>query len=230
MPGARKNYKKWYKGRYGETPRGTELPANYYNSRWSTVKGYRKGKKGFKKNFPEPGNNWQEMQPVVDGVDYTLPGTDYESNLQDIQIQEKLVSRCRVYNSGDFSHNSSGSWLAVTFDSERWDKEGNHEGVTNPSRITIVTGGLYVITGHASFAANATGMRSIAIRLNGTTYIAMQHIPSVGASLTSVLSVHTIYALAEDDYIELMAYQDSGGTLAIKAAGNYSPELSIVRF
>jgi hypothetical protein len=229
MAGPRKKYTQWYKERYGETPGAGRLDPGYYNARWRSLPKFGKaGGKKLKSGFsggPEFGGDAPAAADTLPTPIDDLPG-----EIADIQVMEKLVSRCRVYNDADFSHNSSGNWLAVTFNSERWDKEGMHEAVTNPSRITIVTGGLYVITGHASFAANATGLRSLGIRLGGATFLAVQHAVSMGASLTTDVSVSTIYALAEDQYIELVCFQNSGSTLLIKASPSYSPELSVVRF
>jgi hypothetical protein len=50
---------------------------------------------------------------------------------------------CKAYNSATQTMNGSGTnggWTAITFDSEEYDPDGYHEGVTNPSRITIPAG------------------------------------------------------------------------------------------
>lgn len=73
MPGARKDYKKWYKNRYGETPKGAKLPNSYINSKWQTVKQWRKGKKGATKGAT-PGNNWQARQNEIPEVIETTTG------------------------------------------------------------------------------------------------------------------------------------------------------------
>ena len=131
---------------------------------------------------------------------------------------------CRVYNSAAFSHTSTGNNVAVTFDSERRDTDTMHSTATNTSRITFTTAGFYAVGGHVEFAANATGVRGIAIRLGGATYIAADNRLSTGGALGTQMSIATRYAFAAGDYVELMAYQSSGGNLNINAAGNFSPE------
>lgn len=129
---------------------------------------------------------------------------------------------CRVYKAAAQSL-TSGSDTAIQFDSERWDTDSMHDTVTNNTRITIQTAGIYVVTGHAVFAANATGVRALYIRLNGSTRIAQQALSSASAGDTA-LSVTTVYEFSAADYVELMAVQTSGGALNVTAVGNYTPE------
>ena len=59
-----------------------------------------------------------------------------------------------------------------------------HSTVSNTGRITATTAGKYLIGGHIEFAANATGLRELYIRLNGTT-INVNAIAAAGATMTS---------------------------------------------
>ena len=131
----------------------------------------------------------------------------------------------RVYN--DAAESIAPGATALTFNSERYDNGGLHSTASNTSRLTAQKAGKYSITGHAQFAANATGVRGLWLRLNGATLIAGLYVPSVGAVLSSVLSVETVYHLAGTDYVELLAYQDSGGDLSVQVAANYSPEFAM---
>ena len=151
------------------------------------------------------------------------------TTLEDAATLKTLLSggRVRVYNSANISI-SSGAWAALSFDSERWDNEGAHSTASNTSRLTAQAGGLYIITGGIRWAANATGSRLLAVRLNGTTYIMrIRDNPISGAYIAQ--SIMTQYELATDDYVELMVYQDSGGALNIENSGNTSPEFMMVR-
>ncbi|KKW10827.1 MAG: hypothetical protein UY48_C0029G0014 [Candidatus Gottesmanbacteria bacterium GW2011_GWB1_49_7] len=129
----------------------------------------------------------------------------------------------RVYNSTDFSHTSSGSWVPITFDTERFDTDGIHSTVSNTSRLTINKAGKYLIGGLVRFAPNTVGQRALRISLDGTIYIASVQTHSVLTSVGLEMQVCTIYDLAVANYLELEAYQDSGGTLAITASTYYSP-------
>lgn len=129
----------------------------------------------------------------------------------------------RVYNSTDFTHNSTGNWVAVTFDTERFDTDTIHSTSTNTSRLTINTGGKYLIGGAVTFTANATGQRQLGIRDGGATF----RVVTTEQGLDAVqvrLSVVTLYDMAANDYVELMAWQDSGGNLDILAQTTFSPE------
>lgn len=133
----------------------------------------------------------------------------------------------RVYNSANINHTTSGSYQAVTFDSERVDVGGCHSTVSNTSRLTAPSGegGWYRIGGCVSFAASTASDRGLGILLNGATYIARTVVTSNQAgSQPTDLVISTEYQLAAGDYVQLMAMQRSGGTLAMLATANYSPE------
>ena len=111
---------------------------------------------------------------------------------------------------------------ALEFNSERSDTDTIHDNAVNNSRLTCKTAGAYLIGGNFAFAASATGMRQISILLNGTTTIAVQRVPAI--STDTMLSLSTVYGLAVNDYVQLFAYQNSGGALSVNAAASYSPE------
>lgn len=131
----------------------------------------------------------------------------------------------RVYNSTAFSV-ANTTFTAITFNSERYDIGACHSTSSNTSRLTVPSGGggVYIIGGCASFAANATGIRQLSIRVNGTTDIWAVSDTSVTASGAANLALTTDYRLAAGDYVELVAYQSSGGNLNVSNAGSYSPE------
>jgi hypothetical protein len=135
---------------------------------------------------------------------------------------------CRVYNSTDWSVANSTS-TAIPFNSERYDNDAIHDTVSNTTHLTAKTAGVYRITGSADFDANATGFRDLSIRLNGITSIASQSTNTVGVAYYTKISVSTEYVLAVNDYVELMAFQNSGGALLVKVNNNDSPEFSLVR-
>lgn len=137
---------------------------------------------------------------------------------------------CRVYNSTDIAI-ATASLGPLTFNSERFDTGALHSTSANTSHLTCVTAAKYYIFGSVEWAANSTGYRQLAIRLNGTTYIAnVTTLPVTGA--VTQMTVGTVYALSASDYVELMVAQTSGGDLLVKATGNYSPEfgMSFVAF
>lgn len=131
---------------------------------------------------------------------------------------------CRVYNTVAISipHNTH---TTLTFNTNRWDTNGMHSTVTNTSRITINTAGLYTVTANvawASAAGNTT--RLLRVVLNGANWIvADQDDNSFGVM---VQSVTTTYKFAVGDFIEAAVYQFSGAALNVNVGNNYSPEFS----
>jgi len=118
---------------------------------------------------------------------------------------------------------------AVALNSERFDTDTIHDNVTNNSRLTCKTAGSYLIAGTLSYANNTTGRRQCAIRLNGTTFIAGITVTAATGASETLLTCSTLYNLAVNDYVELMAFQDSGAGLNVTTAANYTPEFMMVR-
>jgi hypothetical protein len=128
---------------------------------------------------------------------------------------------------------TSGVATALALNSERFDQAGGsasamHDNSTNNSRLTCLYAGIYQIDGCVEFASNATGARRIWIKLNNTTFIDSALIVT-GSGDTHTLKVSCAYALAVNDYVELLASQTSGGALNVLSTANYSPEFSMVR-
>lgn len=129
---------------------------------------------------------------------------------------------CRVYNSAAITGIATSTRTALTFNSERYDNDGIHSTATNTSRLTCVTAGVYDIFGVADLGANATGIRQIEIRLNGSTLLAVAGTPGNASNVP--LSISTKYKLAVGDYVELTIFHTAGTNLDVGANGNYSPE------
>jgi hypothetical protein len=109
------------------------------------------------------------------------------------------------------------STTAVSFDSEIFD-EGNQWLSAAPTRLTCGKAGTYVITGSASFAGSAAGgYRELGLRINGAVGLEMSDGMKVDSSNGTSLTVASIRKLARDDYVELTAWQSSGGALNINA-------------
>jgi hypothetical protein len=145
--------------------------------------------------------------------------------------------QARVYNSGPptISHNTT---TALTFNSERFDHGDLHSTSSNTSRLTApVAGlysaapvaGLYSVGANFRFAANATGQRYGALRVNGSTVIAEDMVLPGSAAVLPRLVLSTIWRLAAGDYVEVLAFQTSGGALDVETSSATSPEFWMVR-
>jgi hypothetical protein len=140
---------------------------------------------------------------------------------------------CRIYHNADQSipHNVATTILA--FNSERYDTDTMHDTVTNNSRITFTTAGLYVVTLNVAIGASNDNIMVLAgIRLGGTTLIAQQ-ITTTQAQTDEhyYVSVATIYKFTAAQYVEATVRHK--GTLAaaknVMALGNSSPEFAATR-
>lgn len=137
---------------------------------------------------------------------------------------------CRIYKSVAFSHNSPGSWLAVTCDSERFDNASMHSTSSNTARMTAPTGGggKYVLGGSINWLqGSATGQRLFGIGINGIAVFAAAQgggSGSASATINTAQSILCIYSMSAADYAQGAGYQDSGGTVSIDVQANFSPE------
>lgn len=119
---------------------------------------------------------------------------------------------------------TTGVFTVLAFDTEVYDTDGMHSTVTNTSRITIVTPGLYSFGGSIEYASNATGnYRSLWIQRNGVeteTRFVTQPAQDTSATYLSA-SQRSFFDAGE--YLEMFAQQDSGGNLNVNAVNEASP-------
>ena len=85
--------------------------------------------------------------------------------------------------------------------------------------MTAKAKGRYVIFGHLRFEGWGVGLRRLTIRLNGVTDIARQDTSAV-SGIPTQLTVTTTYELNANDYVELLAYQNSGLAIAAETLAN----------
>ena len=123
------------------------------------------------------------------------------------------ASACRIKQS-TLQTLTTAVAAAVTFDASDEDTDAGHSNVTNNSRYTVQTGwaGLWEVSGVVSFASNATGKRSIDIRINGSTSGYTVGYPPVNGATTQI-GISALVRLVVGDYVELYATQTSGGNL-----------------
>jgi hypothetical protein len=169
---------------------------------------------------------------------WTTPNTSWaDGNLVDASDMNDIGNNldylynrpvgARVYNSSNISVSDS-SLTALTFDSERFDTDDMHDLVTNTGRLTFTTAGKYLVKGQVEWSGDSNGRRELTIRLNGATILAQTTIAPAGTADMGQ-EVSTIYDFAATDYVELLAYQDSGGSRSAKSSANYSPEFMAMK-
>jgi hypothetical protein len=125
---------------------------------------------------------------------------------------------------------------AITFDTDNSDLWGVWNS-GNATRLTVPIAGRYVAIGQLHFAAADNGIRRAIIRQDGSTDLAEQDIvvrntTVAGATYTAYavkLNVMTLpFTLAANAYIELIAFQNSGGAIDVVGTSNPKPSLSLI--
>ncbi len=170
----------------------------------------------------------RDHSAVVGTVALSELGSKAHSELTGVGADDHHAHPCaRVYHSAAQSIADS-TWVALAFNSERFDNDAIHDTVTNNSRLTCKTAGKYQISGAIQFDSNGTGNRGIKIRLDGSTDIALHQQGNTGADYDA-LAISTLYELAVNEYVELMVLQKSGGNLDVVAGGGFSPEFMMVK-
>lgn len=122
---------------------------------------------------------------------------------------------------------SGGTGVLMTFTAEDIDTDGGHDNAVNPGRYTSQVWGYYRIGGAVSFASNATGRRGCWWRRNGTVLDGSEVVMAAGNNIVTVPARSKILELDVGEYLELIAFQDSGSTLATAVTATQQPTMSV---
>jgi hypothetical protein len=148
---------------------------------------------------------------------------------------EELLTRdyidhisARVYRSTNQSIPNATN-TPINFDGVLSDTGGFWD-VGNPTRLTLSFPGLYIAIANATFATNSNGdLRQIGIRSGGSALLSLQSVSPLATNTVKISTSTLLYLSSGTGYIELIAYQDSGGPLSIGTHLYYSPHLHICR-
>lgn len=132
---------------------------------------------------------------------------------------------CALTQTAAASHSANGAWQAIgagtpsgsAWDTEIEDTANMHSTTTNPGRITVPVAGLYLIQANVAFATNTNNERAVAFRKNALVAgpnIFGRSIVKSGPLVETTPMASAVVRLAANDFIEVMAFQNSGGTLA----------------
>jgi hypothetical protein len=136
---------------------------------------------------------------------------------------------CKVRRATDQTAIVTGTATPVVFSTAVFNPNSLAEFTTNPSRITVDKAGLYNVSAGVIWEANATGVRTLQIQVNGTAnkYPLSHSIPAAAAGTTMQNISGDIY-LENSDYIQLIATHSKGSDSVISADTTaYSPFLSL---
>lgn len=130
-------------------------------------------------------------------------------------VRDYVPSAAKVTRQSSAQSITSGTDVAISWDTEVWDNDSMVDIAGQPTRVTIKTPGTYRITGAAQFASNATGNRYAMVKLNGSATINSQDgRVAMSGAVTSLLTVVDL-VLVVNDYIELYVNQGSGAGLNV---------------
>lgn len=143
-----------------------------------------------------------------------LTAADLNTYLRDNLAFLVRPPACSVFNS--LSQTIASSTLVIlAADSEDFDNDSMHSGVTNTSRITANTAGRYMLTATVFFDIDASGTRFIEFLINGTTrFEGIQTVSAGSVNATVLQAVHPV-TLAAGDYVEVRARHTTTGNLAV---------------
>jgi hypothetical protein len=110
---------------------------------------------------------------------------------------------------------STGVGALVVFGAEDFDTAAMHDTVTNNTRITFATAGVYALMAGVEFDGSAAGLRTLSFQKNGATIVGITaEVINNGASPVGLTNCLT-EKFAAGDYIEVVAAQNAGGNLNI---------------
>ena len=124
------------------------------------------------------------------------------------------------------THNTTQAFVAaataMSFNTESFDTDNLHDTATNNSRLTAQYDGIYTIHAGASVSASApAGTTALLLRLNGTTFIEASYFNGVIAQVSGQ------YYLEAGDYIEVIFFNTSGGSVTVVNNSEWSPVFSM---
>lgn len=109
--------------------------------------------------------------------------------------------------------NSTSTDLSWTV--ENTDRQGMIAVTTTTFTVASGYAGVWLLTCFAEYAANATGIRTLQLLLNGSTICEYRDDPVSIAAQPTAMNIMTTKLLVVGDAIKVQTFQLSGGSLAI---------------
>lgn len=122
---------------------------------------------------------------------------------------------------------ATGSTTRIAFDTQEFVSViGLHSTTTNPTRITLASSGVWVLTASVAWSIGSTvGMRMLRLLLNGTV-LAASRINAARTADVTEQSVTAIYrASSTGAFVEAEVWQNSGSTASL-AVTDLRPSLA----
>ncbi len=127
---------------------------------------------------------------------------------------------------------NNGAATPINFDTADVDTDidgvGGHNPAVNPSRFTARYPGWYEVSGGVVFAAAAANRRVTWFKVNGVDVSGTEAVtPGSAAGSVGPAARSKLVYLAIGDYVELVAYQDSGGALNTAVVTFEQPNMTV---
>jgi len=149
--------------------------------------------------------------------DTSLRYIDKDGNISEVTHPPAV----QTVSAGDLSANNN-TWTSTIYSSaDAFDTDSMHDTVTNTSRITINTAGIYALSGVVSWVFSATGQRAARFFLNGTTSIRQVTADATAATVGNDQLISMLYNLAVTDYVELQVWHNRGSALSVDSATKF---------
>lgn len=110
----------------------------------------------------------------------------------------------------------TATYTALAWDTEFVDASGLHSTASTTENIYVKKSGWYTISAQVLFDTNATGVRNIRLKKNGSVLDRSSTVfPAVTGNATSMITIVNAY-LESGDYVSVEVQQNSGGDLDVK--------------
>ena len=111
----------------------------------------------------------------------------------------------------------TGVYTTLSFHADEVNTDGTHSTAVNNSRLTAQLSGKYLVGYSVQYVVNNVGHRSGRLLKNGASIVTnLMSVRAISGDDT-IVSGQVILALAARDYVELQAYQTSGGDLNVRS-------------
>jgi hypothetical protein len=159
-------------------------------------------------------NNSRMFEHLLREIDKIKKRLDYATRAE---VPRPFVG-CRLSRTSDQAV-ANITYVAIEFTGETYDLDTMHSTVTNTAKIYARHPGYYHIVGQMKYQdSSGGGDRWGTIWYNTSTLIAKVQLDAPSSGINHYVEVSTVYYLNVDDYVELVAYQSSGGSLNVQEA------------
>lgn len=162
--------------------------------------------------------------PPLTSVPTPITSAWLNANLRDAVNFLVYPPAARMHGaSGSLASGSLASPTIINLSTVDLDNYGGWNGV---SKWTAPVSGRYLVSGQVSFAASsATGWYACGVLVNGTTGYYGGVVRFAGSSLSGGAAIVKRIRLNAGDFVQLIAVQSTGGSLAVSSAAGYQTRL-----